>query len=138
MSTDTDMWLAFARTFGMLFIVLAVFLVAFYLFRRFSGHAGAKGAGLIRVRAVHHISPREKLMLVTVLDENILIGVTPQAISSLAVLGGKEGASLAGQDAQNAGRPAGFSDLLKRTLKQSSEPVDAGETDGATSQGSRS
>jgi flagellar protein FliO/FliZ len=122
MSTDTDMWLAFARTFGMLFVVLAVFLVAFYLFRRFSAGAGTKGANLIQVMAVHHVSPKEKLMLVNVLNENILIGVTPQSISSLAVLGEK-GIDVPARE--NEGQP-GFSDLLKRTLKQSSVSKGAG------------
>lgn len=42
MSGDTDIWLAFARTFGMLFIVLALVVLAFYLFRKFSG-LGAGG-----------------------------------------------------------------------------------------------
>ncbi len=43
MNTDTDIWLAFARTFGMLFVVLAVFFLVFYLFRRFSGGGREKG-----------------------------------------------------------------------------------------------
>ena len=127
MSTDTDMWLSFARTFGMLFIVLALFLVAFYLFRKFSGHTGAKGGNLIRILAVHHISPKEKLMLVNVLDENILIGVTPQAISSLARLGDK------GLDSLEAdpGGGSGFSNLLKRSLKRSQGGVPPEKTDTA-------
>jgi len=125
MNTDTDMWLAFVRTFGMLFIVLALFLVAFYLFRKFSGHAGVKGASLIQVLAVHHISPKEKLMLVNVLNENILLGVTPQTISSLATLGEK------GAEVMSGGADAGpgFSALLKKSLKRSGATVADKETD---------
>lgn len=115
MNTDAEIWLAFARTFGMLFMVLAIFLLAFYLFRRFSGLAGPKGTrNLIRVLAVHHISPKEKLVLVNVLNENILIGVTAQNISRLAVL---EGGETEGGAQEEAGQ--GFSDLLTRTLKNS-------------------
>ncbi len=114
MSTDTDIWLAFARTFGMLFVVLALFLLALYLFRRFSGVAVGKGSrNLIQVLAVHHLAPKEKLVLVSVLKENILIGVTPQGISKLAVLGNEPDLELVPQK-----NNAGFSDLLNRTLNR--------------------
>ena len=83
MNTDTDIWFAFARTFGMLFVVLAFFLLVFYLFRRFSGVTGGKGSrNLIQVLAVHHLSPKEKLVLVSVLKENILIGLHPSVFLS--------------------------------------------------------
>ncbi len=114
MNTDTDIWLAFARTFGMLFVVLAVFLLALYLFRRFSGVAVGKGShNLIQVLAVHHLAPKEKLVLVSVLKENILIGVTPQGISKLAVLDNDSDIELVPQKTN-----AGFSDLLNRTLNR--------------------
>ncbi|WDP89802.1 MAG: flagellar biosynthetic protein FliO [Desulfobacter sp.] len=87
MSTDADMWLAFARTLGMLFVVLAIFLVAFYLFRRFSGTAGVRGGEeLIRVLAVRHLAPKEKLVLVAVKDKAVLVGVTPSGMSQLACM----------------------------------------------------
>ncbi len=114
MSTDIDIWFAFARTFGMLFVVLALFLLALYLFRRFSGVAMGKGSrNLIQVLAVHHLAPKEKLVLVSVLKENILIGVTPQGISKLAVLDNDSELELVPQK-----NNAGFSDLLNRTLNR--------------------
>ena len=88
MSSNPDIWFAFARTFSMLFVVLALLLAAVYLIRRLSMAKGVKGsAQLIRVLAVHHISPKEKLMLVNVMDETILIGVTPNRISRISELG---------------------------------------------------
>ena len=85
MNTDTDMWMEFAKSFGMLFAVLAFFLMALYIIRRFSGRFGTKGSvELIKVLSVHHLSPKEKLILVSVQDESVLIGVSPAGISSLA------------------------------------------------------
>lgn len=90
MTNDSDIWFAFARTFGMLFMVLALLLLGFYLIRRFSLFQGLKNnRDMIRVLAVHHLSPKEKLVLVHVLDETILIGVTPAQISRIAVLDGE-------------------------------------------------
>ena len=85
MNTHTDMWMEFAKSFGMLFAVLAFFLIALYIVRRFSGRFGTKGSmELIKVLSVHHLSPKEKLILVSVQDESVLIGVSPAGISSLA------------------------------------------------------
>ena len=114
MSTNADIWLAFARTLGMLLVVLGFFLVVFWVFRRISASTGVKGAkNLIQVLGVHHVSPKEKLMLVKVLEENILIGVTPQSITPLAQLGRRE------VQPEVLSRP-GFSDVLKTSLSASS------------------
>ena len=80
MNTDSEIWIAFFRTFSMLFLVLALLLLVFYLIRRFSAQQGMKGSGgFIRVLATHHLSPKEKLVLVHVMEETILIGVTRSA-----------------------------------------------------------
>jgi flagellar protein FliO/FliZ len=85
MNTPTDMWMEFGKSFGMLFAVLFIFLLVLYLFRKFSGRFGNNGSmTLIKVLSVHHLSPKEKLVLVAVQDESILIGISPAGISSLA------------------------------------------------------
>lgn len=103
----------------MLFVVLALFLLALYLFRRFSGLTGGQGSqNLIQVLAVHHLSPKEKLVLVSVLKENILIGVTPQRISKLAVLDNDPLDNDSDLELVPQKTNAGFSDLLNRTLNR--------------------
>jgi flagellar protein FliO/FliZ len=85
MNTSSDIWLAFVRTFSMLFLVLALLILAFYLIKKFSTAKGAKGSkDFIQVLCVHHLSPKEKLVLVNVLGETILIGVTPNNISNIS------------------------------------------------------
>ncbi len=85
MNTSADIWAAFARTSAMLALVLAVLVLGFYLIKRFSGIHGAKaGKNFIRVLCVHHLSPKEKLVLVDVLGDKILIGVTPSSISKIS------------------------------------------------------
>ncbi len=71
----------------MLFIVLALLILVFYLIKRFSTASGGSGGkNLIKVLATHHMSPKEKLVLVKVVDETILVGVTSANISKLKVL----------------------------------------------------
>ena len=132
MNTDADIWMGFAKTFGMLFVVLAVFLLALYLFKRFSGGMGGKGtADLIRVLSVHHLAPKEKLVLVQVLNETLLVGVTPTRISRLAEL---DAAPELLEKTKKA--PAGFSDLLGRAMSQRvGKTVGAGVTPDADDKG---
>ena len=114
MNTDTDIWFAFARTFGMLFVVLAVFFLAFYLFRRFSGMGTGKGAdNLIQVLAIHHISPKEKLVLVSVQNQGVLVGVSPSGMSKLADLD-----HVPEQGPKGAAGDSGFSRTLGKAMKQ--------------------
>jgi len=111
-NTHTDMWLEFAKSLGMLFAVLAFFLLALYLVRRVSGRFGARdSAELIKVLSVHHLSPKEKLVLVSVQDESVLIGVSPAGISSLARFGEVQKTVLAPSE-----KATGFQTLLKKNL----------------------
>ena len=99
----------------MLFMVLALLLLGLYLVRRFSGIKGMKNSRqFIQVLAVHHLSPKEKLVLVKVLEEIILMGVTPSNITRIALLDkDKDLPALTDQD------KAGFSQILANTVKRS-------------------
>ncbi len=90
MNTSSEIWFAFGRTFSMLLLVLALLILGFYLIKRF-GTAHGKGSArdLIKVLAVHHLSPKEKLVLVSVLEETILVGVTANNISKLSTINKK-------------------------------------------------
>ena len=61
-------------------------MLFFYFIRRFSKRGGNGDNGFISVLAVHYISPKEKILLLDVLNEKILIGITPQMISQLATI----------------------------------------------------
>ena len=114
MNTSSDIWLAFARTFSMLFVVLALLILAFYLIKRISENRGGKGnRDYIKVLSVHHLSPKEKLMVVNVLGETLLIGVTPSRISKITRID----KALPDAD-ESLGQPFGFSDLLSSKLGQ--------------------
>ena len=85
MNTSSDIWYAFIKTFSMLFLVLALIVFVFYFIRKFSTVKGVKGSkDFIKVLSIHHLSPKEKLVLLDVLGETILIGVTPTNISKLS------------------------------------------------------
>ena len=69
----------------MLFVVLAVIIISFYLIKKLSTSRSMKAnKNLINVLAVHHLSPKEKIVLLKVVDDVILVGVTPQHISKIS------------------------------------------------------
>lgn len=85
MKTSSDIWFAFGQTFAMLALVLALLIFTFYLIKKFSTARGIRGSkNLIQILAVHHLAPKEKLVLLNVLDETILVGVTSSNISKIA------------------------------------------------------
>ncbi len=87
MGNTTDLWGAFLRTGSVLVFVIALLILFLYLLKRFSLLKFANpDQELIKILAVHHLSPREKLVLVDVVDEKILLGVTASNIRTLSVI----------------------------------------------------
>lgn len=87
MNTTSDVWFAFVKTFSMLFLVLALIVMVFYLVRKLSAAKGSgSGKDFIKILCVHHLSPKEKLVLLNVLGDTILIGVTSAQISKIATV----------------------------------------------------
>ncbi len=70
---------------GLGLVVGLIFLLA-WLLRRVQQHSGMRGNGLIRLLASQAIGPRERLLLVQVGNEQVLLGLTPGQISPLHVL----------------------------------------------------
>ena len=86
-SPAPDLWITLLKSIAMLSLVLGVLLGVLYLIRRFYGqYAGASDRGLIRMVATLHVAPKERIVLLDVLGEKILIGVTPQRITHLATI----------------------------------------------------
>lgn len=85
MAPSSEIWKAFARSSAMLALVIAFIFLLLYAVRHFSSsRKKTKGRKEIEVVAVHHLAPKEKLVLVDVLDRKILLGITAQTITPLA------------------------------------------------------
>ena len=69
----------------MLLVVLGVLLLVLWLIRRYSSlHSAGGQQGIIRMVASMYVAPKERIALVDVLGEKLLIGITTQQISFLA------------------------------------------------------
>lgn len=84
-AASPELWATMLKSFGMLLLVLAILILVLWLLRRYFSHPGAAGQqGVIRLLATMYVAPKERIALVDVLGEKLLIGITPQQISFLA------------------------------------------------------
>ena len=75
------------KTIAMLFIVLAVLISFLYLIKRFSLlKRGAKGDLLIKILSSLYLSPKERVEVIEILGEKIVLGITPGSITFLTKL----------------------------------------------------
>ena len=110
-----DLWPTLLRSFAMLCVVLGLLLLFLYLVKRLSGYRrGEGGEGLIRLLAAYPVAPRERILLLEVMGERILVGVTPQHINCLAVLDGDK--FVMPEEGEPAPGGKKFLDLLKGAL----------------------
>ena len=83
--TPPDLWLSLLKSLGMLCLVLGLLIAVLYMARQiFYRKGGVSGNGAIKMLASYHVAPKERILLLNVLGELILIGVTPQQIQCLA------------------------------------------------------
>lgn len=112
---EPDIWIMLIKTAGMLSLVIAILIAVLYLIRRYSLHgAGLPGKNPITMIASYHLAPREKIVLLEVSGERILVGVTAQTINTLAILK-KEALPETGE--KEAVEKKGFKTLLSTAIK---------------------
>ena len=113
MNPTPDLWMSLLKSLAVLGLVLRLLLGVLYLMRRlYWRYSGAPDRGLIRMLAIHHVAPKERIVLLDVVGEKILVGVTPQQINYLATL-------TKGQEIpipQSNEKPNFFSNLLNQAM----------------------
>lgn len=110
-------WLSFAFSFG---IVLALLGALLYTLKRLQ-NGNVLGMGQRRIRVIDSMSlgPRQKIVLVRVKDQDILLGITAQQINTLAsfYLSTEELAADAAAQAPGAGNAAPLAQRFAELLK---------------------
>ena len=75
------------RTVAMLSIVLGLLVLVLYLMKRFLFvNRGAKGDLLIKILSSLHLSPKERIEVIEISGEKIVLGITPGNITFLTKL----------------------------------------------------
>jgi|SRR5690554_592333 len=102
-------------SFTLLFIIAFILLCA-WLIRRFgSGYLPVAGSA-IRIVASANVGPKEKVMIVDMLDKRLAIGVTAQQITLLRE--SEIPADAEQVDVNTQAASPGFSQLLRRSLQR--------------------
>lgn len=120
-----ELWMTLLKSFGMLLVVLGVLIAVLWVLRRLHHRGVAGQPGLIQVLASSHVGPKERITLVDVLGEKLLIGITSQEINLLAKISDKNNVC-AEQPAASEGL---FKSLLRRRLDNGAGSPTKGKKD---------
>jgi len=75
------------KTIAMLFIVLGVLVLVLYIMKKFISPKGrGKGELIIKVVSSLHLSPKERVEVIEISGERIVVGITPGNINFLTKL----------------------------------------------------
>jgi flagellar biosynthetic protein FliO len=75
------------KTVAMLFVVLGFLLLVLYLMKRFLLlRRGSHGDAFIKILSSLHLSPKERIEVIEISGERIVVGITPGNISFLTKL----------------------------------------------------
>lgn len=111
-SSAPELWITLFKSFGTLCLVLVLLIVVLWLLRRVYHNAGAGPTGLIQILASSYVAPKERIVLVDVLGEKLLLGITPQHISLLTKISDDKKIC----DMKNPAPEGLFKSLLRRKL----------------------
>ncbi|MDY0331480.1 MAG: flagellar biosynthetic protein FliO [Thiomonas sp.] len=115
---DPLSWTELLRVFGGLVVVIVVLVAALWLLKRFQTGLRTPG-GPMRVLATLSLAPRERLLLVQVGEQQLLLGSSAQGLNCLHVLSTPVELQppSAGQGLV-AALPPSFPDWLRRAVEQ--------------------
>jgi flagellar protein FliO/FliZ len=75
------------KTIAMLFIVLGVLILVLYIMKKFmSPKNKGKGELIVKVVSSLHLSPKERIDVIEISGERIVVGITPGSINFLTKL----------------------------------------------------
>lgn len=84
---EMDLINAGLKTAAMLFVVLGFLVLALYCMKKFiSPRASSKGDVSIEVLSTRHLSPKERIEVIEVSGERLVLGITSGSISFLTKL----------------------------------------------------
>ena len=116
--SQPDLWGTGLKTFAMLCIVVAVLILVLFLMKRFFYLKNGSGHGqFIKILSSHHVSPKERIALIDVVGEKIVIGITPENITFLTKIERSDALDRI-ESLEVAGAPHGFfANFLRSSLR---------------------
>ncbi len=103
------------QTIFALVLVLGILLGLAWFLKRF-GPRGMMGGANVKLVGALNIGGRERIMVVEVGDQWIVVGASPGRVNALATMPRQEGAEVQAQLAGHAPPAASFGDWLKKTI----------------------
>jgi flagellar protein FliO/FliZ len=118
MMSQPDLWGTGLKTFAMLCIVVAILILVLFLMKRLLYlKDGSVHGQFIKILSSHHVAPKQRIALIDVMGEKIVIGITPENITYLTKIEKSEALDRI-ESLGAAGPPQGlFASFLRSSLK---------------------
>ena len=113
MQAQTGLFLPMLKSFSMLCLVLVFIFLVLYLIKKLNKQS-LNSKDFIKILLVHYISPKEKLIIIDILGEKMLLGVTSNSINKICDIKADD------TSFQNikVGKSNIFNNLLLKKIKQ--------------------
>ena len=111
-ASSSDLWIASLKTLGMLSVVLSIVLLFFFLIKKLS-FRNAYNQTNIQIISSLYIGPRKQIVLIDVMNEKLVLGVTTERITCLAKLDNTQEGNNVQNDQTNSSNI--FNKILSKT-----------------------
>ncbi|NVM23040.1 MAG: flagellar biosynthetic protein FliO [Desulfobacterales bacterium] len=127
MMYQPTLWGAGLKTLAMLCIVVGILILVLFLIKRFLYLKDGSGHGqLIRVLSTYHMTPKERIALIDVAGEKIVIGMTAESINCLAKIEKSDVLERIEKNKALEADSGPFTKFLALSLRNRSQPLKGG------------
>ncbi|CAN2039380.1 flagellar protein FliO/FliZ [Candidatus Magnetomoraceae bacterium gMMP-15] len=124
MISQPDLWETSIKSLAMLSVVIGTIVVVLFFIKKFTLNRGHRYSG-IKIISSCHIAPRKQILLIDVMNEKLVIGVTRDRINCLARIEKSSEFESLEQDIEEADENS-FSNFFKRFNIKTSNQNDNG------------
>ncbi len=114
--TEPNLFMSMFKSFFILCLVLLFFFLILLFIKKINNYK-FNSNDIIKILLVHHISHREKLIIVDIAGKKILIGVTSQSINKICEIEDEDIESL---NLKGNGKKNFFDNILLKAIRKKS------------------
>jgi flagellar biosynthetic protein FliO len=120
-----DLWTAGLKTFGTLCIVIGILIVVLFFVKRFLYRDSKFGQGqLLKMLSSYHVGPKQRIALIDVAGEKLVIGITPENLTCLTKIENADQLARIELSQAHKGTGSGFDRFFRASLGGKDETVE--------------
>jgi flagellar biosynthetic protein FliO len=123
--SQPDLWMVGLKTFGTLCIVIGILIAVLFLVKRFLYRDSRFGQGqLIKMLSSYHVGAKQRIALIDVAGEKLVIGITPENLTCLTKIENADQLGRIELSQAHKGPGGGFDRFFRASLGGKDETVE--------------